>query len=100
MGDWTQKVKESVVAVPFPTQITFDHPILSTAKPTEPLHVRWEDILLYRDAKSPPTNMAQIISDVCMWAYAKQLALPILLHIKFDAAFFTQFPGDTCYTPL
>ncbi len=96
-SDWTKKIREDVIAVPFPAQITFDHPAIPGE--TQPQHLAFDQLALYKDEKSPPITMAQIISDVCLWAHRRNLPLPCLVNLKFPKEFYTQFPGTEFYTP-
>jgi hypothetical protein len=97
-SDWTQKIREQVLKFPFPRKIEFDHiPVPGEGSPG---HVAYEQIIFYRDDKSPPVNLAQILSDVCLHFYDNHISVPCLLDLKFAREMFVQFPGQSFYTPV
>lgn len=97
-SDWTKKIREDAITVPFPEQITFDHPAIPGE--ASPQHLAFDQLALYKDEKSPPITMAQIITDVCLWARQHNLSLPCLVNLKFPKEFYTRFPGTAFYTPV
>ena len=97
-SDWTQKIREQVLKFPFPRKIEFDHiPVPGEGSPG---HVAYEQIIFYRDDKSPPVNLAQILLDVCLHFYDNNISVPCLLDLKFAREMLVQFPGQSFYTPV
>lgn len=100
-SDWTRVIKADAINLPFPTEITLDHPTLDSPQMhVEPHHITWGKMLFYKDATSPPIPLSTILADVCKWALRAELKLPAIVDVPFESALLTKFPGLNIYTPV
>ena len=100
IGDWTETIRQNVTRIPFPTDIQFDHPIVDKPLVPHKQSISPQEILLYKDEKSPPVSLAQIEMDISAWAYHKRIPLPCVADVKFESELLTQFPGTNFDTPI
>jgi hypothetical protein len=100
-SDWTKKINANIVTVPFPTEIEFDYPYFDASPLVKgPLSINYGDIRFYRDQKSPPVPLTDLLRNIAKWVVKQQLALPCRVKAPFTPPALYQFPGTDFYTPI
>jgi hypothetical protein len=98
---WISRLREFSFTLPFPRDITFDHPPIpkSDQNPsTRP--ISFTEILFFRDPSMPPKQFASILQDICLWAHNTRLKLPARVDVKFDEPYLMKVPERVEYIPV
>lgn len=100
-SEWVKKLNDFSINLPFPRDISFDHPsIPKNQQDTEPRSAGFAEILFYENNTKPPKSLADIIMDVCSSALDMKLQLPSKVDIKFDKQYMMKIPSYDKYIPV
>ena len=98
---WISRLREFSFTLPFPRDITFDHPTIPEGdQGTTPRSVGFTEILFFQDPSTPPKHLVDILRDVCLWALDTRLKLPVRVDLKFDTPYLMRIPGRDVYIPV
>lgn len=100
-SNWINRLREFSFSVPFPRDITFDHPTIPEENQnTTPESVSFLEILFFKEPSTQPKPLADILRDVCIWAFNTHIDLPVQVDLKFNAQYLMKIPGKDMYIPV
>lgn len=100
-SDWTRRLREFKIALPFPYDISFDHPsIPKDERDLEQKPIGFAEILFYKSPSKPPRSLLDILKDLCLWALDTSLRLPSKLNVRFRQPFLMKIPSREQYVPV
>jgi hypothetical protein len=101
ISGWTEEIKESIIGVPFITEILFDNPP-GFHEPNKKLEggFRLDDIILYNTNTCEEKSFGIMIAELCLWALQVKLSMPAKLSIKLGSEFYLRLPITKKYVPV